>query len=243
MAVGEMIRYSVINQKNKREIVLLRGSGCKWKRCRFCDYHLDFSADQSKNYQLNQSVLSQVKGLYGCLEVINSGSFTDLDEATITEIEQTCIHNKINRMHIEAHWMHRNQIAAFRERFHNWGIEVKFKIGTETFDIPMREEYFYKGMGNASPEEISRYFQETCLLMGVAGQTQQSMEYDIQTGLKWFDRICINIMQENNMPVRPSDQAREIFLSELYPKYQDDPRVDILINNTDFGVGEEIHHA
>ena len=39
------VRYSVITEKNPREIVMLRGSGCKWRRCRFCDYHLDFSKD------------------------------------------------------------------------------------------------------------------------------------------------------------------------------------------------------
>lgn len=33
----EMTRYSVIEDKNPREIVLLRGRGCAWKRCRFCD--------------------------------------------------------------------------------------------------------------------------------------------------------------------------------------------------------------
>lgn len=40
-----MERYSVITNKNPREIVLLRGSGCKWRRCAFCDYHLDFSPE------------------------------------------------------------------------------------------------------------------------------------------------------------------------------------------------------
>ena len=41
--VDDMIRYSVITEKNPREIVLLRGSGCVWKKCAFCDYHLDAS--------------------------------------------------------------------------------------------------------------------------------------------------------------------------------------------------------
>ena len=39
--MNEMERYSVITEKNPREIVLLRGAGCAWRRCRFCDYHLD----------------------------------------------------------------------------------------------------------------------------------------------------------------------------------------------------------
>ena len=48
-----LVRYSVINDKNPREIVLLRGSGCKWKRCAFCDYHTDFSEDENANFELN----------------------------------------------------------------------------------------------------------------------------------------------------------------------------------------------
>lgn len=46
-------RYSVITEKNPREIVLLRGNGCKWKRCRFCDYHMDFSKNEQDNAILN----------------------------------------------------------------------------------------------------------------------------------------------------------------------------------------------
>ena len=72
-------RYSVIREKNKREIVMLRGSGCKWKRCTFCDYHFDASPDEEANFRLNEQELNKVPGLYHKLEVINSGSFCDLD--------------------------------------------------------------------------------------------------------------------------------------------------------------------
>ena len=33
-----MDRYSKILNKDKREIVLLIGSGCKWQKCKFCNY-------------------------------------------------------------------------------------------------------------------------------------------------------------------------------------------------------------
>lgn len=70
-----MERYSVLKEKNPREIVLLRGSGCKWKRCTFCDYHLDYCLDEEKNYNLNAQVLSKVTDIYNKLEVINSVVF------------------------------------------------------------------------------------------------------------------------------------------------------------------------
>ena len=53
-----MVRYSVITDKNPREIVLLRGFGCAWKKCTFCDYHLDCSPDAAANLALNRTALA-----------------------------------------------------------------------------------------------------------------------------------------------------------------------------------------
>ena len=134
------VRYSVIEEKNKREIVMLRGSGCKWRKCRFCDYHLDFSRDEDANFELNKKQLEKVTGKYQKLEVINSGSFIDLDERTMDLIEQICIDKQISELHFECHWMHRSSIPALRARFWNHKINVKVKIGVETFDSDYREK-------------------------------------------------------------------------------------------------------
>ena len=61
---------------------------------------------------------------------------------------------------------------------------------------------------------------------------------DIKTGLKYFERVCINIMNENTTPIKPDKSVISIFKDKVMPLYMDDPKVDILINNTDFGVGE-----
>ena len=150
-------RYDVITIKNPREIVMLRGSGCKWRRCTFCDYHLDFSRDEDANFQLNSSVLSQVTGLYHDLEVINSGSFNELDPQTIDAVEQICINNDIHNLHFEMHWMHRHSIEALRSRFASHGIRVHVKMGVETFDPVFRDDVLKKGMDHVSPEEIVGY--------------------------------------------------------------------------------------
>ena len=34
-----MERYSLIHTKLPREFVLLQGTGCRWGKCTFCDYH------------------------------------------------------------------------------------------------------------------------------------------------------------------------------------------------------------
>ena len=69
------------------------------------------------------------------------------------------------------------------------------------------------------------------------------MDQDIQTGLANFERVCINIMQENRRPVKPDPMIIKIFARELYPKYIQDPRVDILMENTAFGVGGVVENA
>lgn len=237
------IRYSVISEKNMREIVMLRGSGCAWRRCRFCDYHLDFSKDNEANYQLNKTQLEKVTGRYHKLEVINSGSFVDLDEKTVSLIEQVCMEKGITQVHFECHWMHRGAIASFKKRFADKGILLKLKIGVETFNSLFRESYLDKGIDTDNPAEIAEYFDEVCLLQGIPGQTVESMERDIETGLMFFDRVCVNIMQENKCPVKPDPKVIEEFGKYLYPKYINNERIDILMENTAFGVGGVVENA
>lgn len=232
-----LTRYSEITAKNKREIVLLRGTGCKWRRCTFCDYHLDFHLDPDSNFALNRNVLKQVTGKYGKLEVINSGSFVDLDEQTVRLILQTCIEKQILEIHFECHWMHRDAVPALRKTFEAHGIRVKLKIGVETFDAPYREQVLCKGIDEQSPAKIAACFDEVCLLFGFDGQTEESMRYDIETGLANFERVCINIMVENTTKIKPDASVIDIFMRTLYPVYAGNERIDILLNNTDFGVG------
>ncbi|MGN0659231.1 MAG: radical SAM protein [Emergencia sp.] len=234
-----MQRYALIEEKNPREIVLLRGRGCRWRRCRFCDYHLDFSRDEDASFALNKEVLSRISGRYGCLEVINSGSFCDLDEKTFAYIREVCLAKGIRQIHFECHWKDRSAIGALREDFSRLGISVKVKIGVETFDASYRESMLDKGIDEEDPAAIAADFDECCLLFGLPGQTAASMMQDIRTGLEHFERVCVNIMTENTTSVRPDPSVIRIFSDEVLPVYADNIRVDILMENTDFGVGGE----
>ncbi len=233
------IRYDIIRKKNPREILMLRGSGCKWRRCTFCDYHLDSSRDTHANYTLNHKELEKVTGLFHRLEVINSGSFNELDEDTIREIREACIKKDIHHLHFEMHWMHRKAITMLRQYFQEQNIQVHVKMGVETFDTHFRDDVLKKGMEHVSPEKIALYADEICLLFGLTGQTEESMRRDVETGLKLFERVCINIMVKNTTRVLPDGQVIELFSRMLYPDYIDNPRVDILMTNTEFGVGED----
>ena len=110
-------------------------------------------------------------------------------------------------------------------------------MGVETFDPVFRNEILNKGMGDASPEEIAAYADEVCLLFGLAGQTEASMRYDIETALSFFERVCVSIMVENTTKIKPDDSVIRIFMQKIFNDYRHNPRVDILLHNTDFGVG------
>ncbi len=217
----------------------MRGSGCKWRKCSFCDYHLDFSINEKENFKINSDVLKKVTGVYKRLEVINSGSFCDLDNRTMECIRKTCIEKGIKTLHFECHYMHRHNVPLIKKYFAKEGISVYIKTGVETFDVNYREKVMHKGFNGATPKEISEYADEVCLLFGLTGQTYESMKNDINIGLENFNRVCVNIMTSNTTKIEPDYNVINVFKNEIAPLYMTNDRVDILFKNTDFGVGGE----
>lgn len=230
-----MERYSEIKDKLKREIVLLRGRGCVYKKCTFCDYHLDCLDNDGENFILNKSVLDRLTGKYGEVEIIHSGSVFELDKPTLDYIKMVCREKKIHTIHFEAHYIYDKKIPALREDFKDF--TLKMKIGLETFDYDLREGVYKKGISVKDPAVIAENFDEANFLFGLEGQSLSSMKRDIELGLEYFERICVNLMCGNSTPVKPDSGVIDEFMRNLYPLYKDDTRVDILVNNTDFGVG------
>lgn len=231
-----MERYSIIENKNKREIVLLKGRGCIYKKCTFCDYYTDSSPDEESNFLINKEALDRVQGLYQNIEIINSGSIFELDYKTLDYIKETCDRKNIKTIHFEAHYLYKDRIEELRNYFSDF--DLKLKLGLETFDYDFRESVLNKGINESSPEIISKHFDEANFLFGIDGQTYQSMKNDIELGLKYFERICINIMNNNSTGIKPCKRVIDEFINNIYPAIADDDRIDILINNTDFGVGD-----
>lgn len=216
--------------------MLLRGRGCIYKKCSFCDYYTDSCKDENENFALNREVLNRVTGEYGDLEVINSGSVFELDQNTLQLIKSVCKEKHISVIHFESHYLYRDRIPKLREFFSDF--KLKMKLGLETFDFELRENLLKKGIPQSDPKIISQYFDEANFLFGIKGQTVLSMENDIKTGLDCFERICVNIMCENSTSISPDKNVTASFMNEIYPTIKDEKRIDILINNTDFGVGD-----
>lgn len=147
------------------------------------------------------------------------------------------MNKKISIIHFECHYMHKNEVRKFKQSFEKIGVKCIIKLGLETFDYELREKILVKGIDEKNPEEIAKYFDEINLLQGITGQSAESMTRDIEMGLKYFKRVCVNIMIENGMPIKPDKEVIGEFMELVYPIYKDNDRLDILLNNTDFGVG------
>ncbi|WP_199769594.1 hypothetical protein [Helicobacter pametensis] len=229
--MGELKRYGVIESKNKREIVLLQGLGCRYKRCLFCDYYLDVSPQYE---EINHQALSCVEGRYGILEIINSGSFGELSQKTLEAILHIAHTKKIKQLIFECHYLYRDEILDLKKFFD--GIEVKVKLGLESFNVYLREKLLKKGICEVFPNQIAHDFDEANLLVGLAGQSIDMIEQDIVLGLEYFERICVNVMCDNSK-MHANQAVIDEFLDTLYPLYKDEWRIDFLLDNTDFGVG------
>ena len=232
-----MERYSKILDKDKREIVLLIGNGCKWSKCKFCNYHLDRNNVEEEQYQINSKALENVTGEFGVLEAINSGSIFELNERSFNKLIEVCKQKQINRLIIESHYMYKKQIYELREKCGKLGIVLQVKGGVETFDANFREKVMIKGFGYPTLEELKETFDVVNLLVGVKGQNLEQIEADIKTGIENFNRVCVNLYKEMDDIMPADEELKARFMKEIYLLYKDFENVDILVENTDFGVG------
>lgn len=227
-----MERYAVIHTILPREFVLLQGKGCKWKQCTFCDYHTDVSLDP---YLVNRKVLDEVTGVYGVLDIINSGSAMELDTQTIEEIRRVVKENNIHTIWFEAHYMYRYQLAKFAEQFE--GVQVKFRCGIESFDGALREQWKKGVAAEVSAEDVAKYFQGVCLLCCTEGDSKERILRDIALAVQLFEYASVNVFCENTTLVKRDDSLVEWFVEEVCPELKRSNKIEILINNTDLGVG------
>lgn len=226
-------RYSKIVNKNQREICLLRGFPCAWGKCSFCDYIEDNSRDRDSMVKLNAQVLGQVTGELGVLEVINSGSCFELPEETMEDIIRVVGEKGIRRLFFESHWIYRDRIAAMRRRI---PVPVVFKIGVETFDYEFRQKVLNKHADFKDPQEVAKYFDSPCLMVGIQGQTREMIANDIAILKRYFKLGTVNVYNNNTTAIKRDEELVRWFMEE-YRWLLSDPSVEVLYEITDFGVG------
>lgn len=227
-----MERYSIIHTCMPREFVLLQGTGCRWGKCSFCDYHKDTSPSP---YLQNKAVLKRVTGIYGALDIINSGSAMELDEKTIAAIQQVVKEKNIGTLWFEAHYMYRNRLSAFARLFAP--ARVKFRCGVESFDASLRSSW-NKGMpANVSPADIAKHFKGVCLLCCTVGDTKERILSDIETAKKYFEYFSVNLFCNNATCVKRDEELARWFVEEVYPQLKGRDGIEVLVSNDDLGVG------
>lgn len=227
-----MNRYSLIDTKMPREFVLLQGRGCRWRKCTFCDYHLDSSINP---FEINREVLQRVTGKYGVLDIINSGSAMELDNQTIELIKQIVKEKNIETLWFEAHYMYRHRLATFASQFAP--AKVKFRCGIESFDPKLRNSW-NKGIAeDVTPEDVARYFSGVCLLCCTEGDSRERIIDDIAIAQRHFEYFSINLFCNNGTSVRRDEALATWFVEEVYPQIKDTEGIEVLIENTDLNVG------
>ena len=227
-----MKRYALIHTKMPRELVLLQGTGCRWGKCTFCDYHSDTSDNP---FAVNEPILRQVTGKYGVLDIINSGSAMELDEKTINLIREVVREKHIHTLWFEAHYMYRKKLADFAHLFAP--AQVKFRCGVETFSPTLRN-HWRKGIPtDVTAEDVAKHFQGVCLLCCTEGESRDHILTDIALARQHFEYFSVNVFCNNSTSVRQDKALAQWFASEVYPQLEEDIKVEVLMENTDLGVG------
>lgn len=229
-----MDRYNKITNKNNREIVLLRAFPCVWGKCSFCDYIDDNGRNEEELNKLNKEVLDNITGEFGVLEVINSGSCFEIPKETLGYIKKIIDEKGIKLLFLESHWCYRNKLDEMRKFFN---IPIIFKIGIETFDYDFRNKFLNKNAKFKDPREVQEKFQSVCIMVGIKGQTKEMIKRDMDIVQQYFKYATINVFVENTTDIKRDEELVKWFRKE-YRYLDKHPTIEVLYNNTDFGVGD-----
>lgn len=232
------IRYSKIQEGNKREIVLLKGYPCKYGKCKFCNYIEDNSLNDEEIDRVNKETLMKITGEFKALEVINSGSVFELPKLTLERIKEVVEKKEIKILYFEIYYGYKNRLNEIRDIFP--GIEIRFRMGMETFNNKFRIENYGKNfkIDENILKELSEKLYSICLLICTKGQTREMIKKDIELGLKYFKSITINIFVDNGTEIERDIELVKWFISE-YKYLKNNKKVELLLDNKDLGVFEQ----
>jgi len=88
-----------------------------------------------------------------------------------------------------------------------------------------------------SPADVARHFQGVCLLCCTEGETREHILTDIAIARRHFEYFSINLFCNNGTSLRRDESLAQWFVREVYPTLRDVDGIEVLIGNTDLGVG------
>jgi len=230
----ELVRYGRYLGHRPREVVLLRGLPCIWSRCSFCDYISDNTVDVNEIRRVAAAELGKVTGEFGRLMVINSGSIQELPPPIRECIRDRLIEKGITEFYAESYWAYRRDFEATRRFF---GVPTHLFLGVETFDDGLRNGVLNKAMHWSGPDEVAAVTDSICLLIGFRGQTRDVVRRDIDILLSRFRYGIVNLFTPNSRSTGLIDTDLRAWFMDEFAWLADEPRVNVLAENTAFGVG------
>ncbi len=235
------IRYSKVEGKFKREIVLLKSFPCIYGKCSFCNYIEDNSINEDEINSLNLEVLKEITGEFKILEVINSGSVFEIPKKTLEKIRNIVYEKNIEILYFEIYYTYISRLDEIINFFNEKKkIEIRFRMGMETFDNDFRVNIYNKNfiVNQKNLELLSEKLYSVCLLIATKGQTREMIKKDIELGLKYFKAITINVFVNNGTQIERDDELVSWFIDDMKHLF-DNERIEILIDNKELGVFEQ----
>ena len=235
------VRYSKVEGKFQREIVLLKSFPCAYGKCSFCNYIEDNSTNEEEINKVNLEVLKEITGEFGILEVINSGSVFEIPKKTLEKIREVVYKKDIKILYFEIFYSYLSRLNEIIDYFNEEKkVEIRFRTGIESFDNDFRRKVYNKNifLDKKKIKELSEKIYSVCLLIATQGQTKEMIKKDIEIGLKYFKVITINVFVDNGTTVKRDIELVKWFIQDMKYLFDDD-RIEILIDNKDLGVFEQ----
>jgi hypothetical protein len=73
--------------------------------------------------------------------------------------------------------------------------------------------------------------------LGTEGETKEHVMSDIEIAKKHFEYFSVNVFCNNSTQVKPNKELAKWFVHEIYPRIKDEDGIEVLMENTDLGVG------
>jgi hypothetical protein len=74
-------------------------------------------------------------------------------------------------------------------------------------------------------------------MVGIKGQTKDMIDKDMEIVLNNFNHATINVFINNTSQIKRDEEIVKWF-KEKYKFLDENPKIEVLYNNTDFGVGD-----
>ena len=126
-------------------------------------------------------------------------------------------------------------MAKFAEQFE--GVEVKFRCGVESFDGSLRQQWNKGIAASVTAQDVAKHFQGVCLLCCTQGDSKERILKDIALAEQYFEYASVNVFCENSTSIKRDNALAKWFVEEVYPNLKDSSKIEVLVENTDLGVG------